>query len=112
MRMMDGRVIHHLPGANDAHSVIVTQQTDIQGCQVLTPDDDLVTQQSDQRRFGQCDDGSIIDILLKWTPEAATESGGDVQIRSLAEACISISNHVYAQSGINTRLRAVGCGVS
>ena len=112
MRLMDGRIIHHLPAANDIHTVIFEERKAIENCQLLTPDAALSDQQPAQRRFRQCDDGGVIDVLMKWTPEAAAESGGDVQIRSLAEACISLSNHVYAQSGITTRLRAVGFGVT
>jgi hypothetical protein len=32
MRMVDGRIIHHLPAANDVHTVIFEEQKDIENC--------------------------------------------------------------------------------
>ena len=112
LRLDDGRIIHRLPGLNGGESVLVSHPGDVAPCRVPAPGPDRRDQPPGQSRMGACDDGSIIDLLVKWTPTAAAETGGYVQIRSLAEACISFTNHVYAQSGISTRLRAVGYGVT
>ncbi|MDG2030436.1 MAG: zinc-dependent metalloprotease family protein, partial [Phycisphaerales bacterium] len=112
MRLDDGRIIHRLPAAGGGETVLVHHPSDVEPCSMIEPGSDLQVEMAGHRRTGDCDDGSVIDVLVKWTPVAAVESGGDVQMRSLAEACIAFSNHVYAQSGIGTRLRGVGFGVT
>ena len=57
-----------------------------------------------------CDDGSRIDVLLRWTPLAQSQAGGEMAIRALAEASIAVSNHVYRMSGVPLELRAVDIG--
>ncbi len=61
---------------------------------------------------GLCDDGSILDVLVKWTPIAQVEAGGPNAIRAIAEASVALSNHVYASSGVSLRMRAVGMGIT
>ena len=57
---------------------------------------------------GTCDDGSRLDVLVKWTPTAETQAGGEAAIRAIAEASVAVSNHVYLSSGIPIVMRAVG----
>jgi hypothetical protein len=59
---------------------------------------------------GTCDDGSRLDVLVKWTPTAATQAGGEIAIRAIAEASIAVSNHVYLSSGVPLVMRGVGFG--
>jgi len=61
---------------------------------------------------GGCDDGTRLDVLVKWTPTAATEAGGTTAVRAIAEASVAASNHVYAMSGVSLRMRAVGYGAT
>ena len=61
---------------------------------------------------GSCDDGSIIDVLLKWTPIAQQEAGSVTAIRAIAEASVALANHVYAMSEVPVRMRAVGMGIT
>jgi hypothetical protein len=59
-----------------------------------------------------CDDGTQIDVLVKWTPGAESGAGGPVAIRAVAEAAVAVSNHVYAACGVAIRMRAVGYSVT
>jgi hypothetical protein len=61
---------------------------------------------------GSCDDGSVIDVLVMWTPRAQSESGSAAAARAIAEASVAITNHVYATSLVNVRMRAVGYGLT
>lgn len=61
---------------------------------------------------GGCDDGDTLDVLLKWTPTAQAQAGGLLAIRAIAEASVALSNHVYALSGVATRMRAVDMSVT
>ena len=59
-----------------------------------------------------CDDGSQVDVLVKWTPSAEAAAGGPTAIRAVAEASVAMSNHVYLASGVNLRMRAVGYSIT
>ena len=59
-----------------------------------------------------CDSGDQIDVLLRFTPAAQAQAGGEVAIRSLAEAAVAVANHAYLMSGVSTRLRVVDLGPS
>lgn len=61
---------------------------------------------------GGCDDGSTLDVLVKWTPNAQSQAGGSLAIRAIAEASVALSNHVYALSGVTTRMRAVDMSIT
>ncbi len=54
------------------------------------------------------DDGSVIDVLMLYTPAARTQSGGTSQIQALAAQIMTESNIIYERSAIGTRLRLVG----
>lgn len=53
------------------------------------------------------DDGSVIDVLVVWTPSARNSSGGTNGILSLINSAIASANNAYANSEIGTRLRLV-----
>ncbi len=81
------------------------------GCRVVPPpSNDGGDDAAIARLGGDCDDGETLDVLVKWTPAARVQVGGDIAIRALAEASVAISNHVYSASGIRVRMRAVGYG--
>jgi hypothetical protein len=59
------------------------------------------------RGTGCADDGSLIDVLVVWTPSARSASGGTNGVQSLINSAIASANNAYANSQINTRLRLV-----
>jgi hypothetical protein len=59
---------------------------------------------------GGCDGSERVDVLIRWTPAAESQAGGEMAIRAIAEASVAISNHVYERSGVPLRMRAVDIG--
>jgi hypothetical protein len=55
----------------------------------------------------QADDGSIIDLLVAYTPSARTAQGGVSSIQALIDLGVSETNQAYANSGVIQRLRLV-----
>lgn len=53
------------------------------------------------------DDGSIIDVMVLYTPAARIRYGGETGILSLIDLAVTETNQIYAASQINTRLRLV-----
>jgi len=53
------------------------------------------------------DDGSQIDVMVVYTPEAKNQTGGKTPVESLIQLAITETNTGYANSNINTRLRLV-----
>jgi len=56
------------------------------------------------------DDGSLIDVMVLYTPAAAAAVGGSSGIAALISNAISTTNTTYANSGITQRLRLVYSG--
>ena len=54
------------------------------------------------------EDGSLIDVLILYTPRARTEAGGVAQIGALAAQAASDTNTAFQRSGVTTRIRLVG----
>jgi len=50
------------------------------------------------------DTGSVIDVLVVYTPAARVAEGGAAAIRNLATLAVAQTNETYANSGITTRL--------
>ena len=59
----------------------------------------------------QEDDGSVIDVMIVYTPAAQNAAGGQNAIQSLAQSAISSTNNIYANSQIDTRLELVYLGL-
>ncbi len=53
------------------------------------------------------DDGSVIDVMVVYTPSARSAAGGTNAIRALANSAIASANSAYQNSNITTRLRLV-----
>ena len=53
------------------------------------------------------DDGTVIDVLVVYTPAARTSAGGVTGINNLIDLAVSETNVSYANSGIRQRLRLV-----
>lgn len=67
--------------------------------------------QSNQPRMiatgSQCDDGSVIDVMVVYTTDARVAAGGQTQIESLIDLAIADANAAFASSLINTSLNLV-----
>ena len=57
---------------------------------------------------GGTDDGSVVDILVVWTPEAEEEWGGGAAVRSRIELLIAYTNDAFERSGAFVSLNLVG----
>lgn len=53
------------------------------------------------------DDGSIIDVLVLYTPQAASDAGGTAAMEAKIQNAIDVSNASYTNSNVNQRLRLV-----
>ena len=54
------------------------------------------------------DDGSVVDILVVWTPAAEARVGGESSIKAKIDLSIAFTNDTFRRSGIFTSLRLVG----
>ena len=61
-------------------------------------------------RSTQPDSGSLIDVMVLYTPAAAAAAGGASGITALINSAISTTNTTYANSGIVQRLRVAYSG--
>jgi len=57
--------------------------------------------------FAPADSGSIIDVLVVYTPAARSAAGGEQEINILIDLAVSESNEGYSNSNIHQRLRLV-----
>ncbi|MBI1744256.1 hypothetical protein HYR54_14475 [Candidatus Acetothermia bacterium] len=53
------------------------------------------------------DDGSIIDVMVVYTPAARSAAGGTSAIQAAIDLMVSTTNQAYTNSGITTRLNLV-----
>jgi hypothetical protein len=53
------------------------------------------------------DDGSLIDLLVMYTPSAKTEAGGATAINNLILTSVAETNMAFGRSGVNHRVRLV-----
>lgn len=105
----DGSVIQAIPlGGGDVR--ILRRPGGFPGCFGAIAPESIVP--GEGSLAGACDDGSTLDVLVKWTPNAESAAGGAAAIRAIAEASVALSNHVYAMSGVAMRMRAVGFGIT
>ena len=56
------------------------------------------------------DTGSVIDVMVVYTPSARAEAGGTAGIASAVNLAVANSNTAYANSGVTQRLRLVYSG--
>src|SRR5687767_8679909 len=62
----------------------------------------------DLRADAVADDGTVIDVLLLYTPAARAAAGGVAQVQAIASRIIVETNTVFGNSLINPRVRLVG----
>jgi formylglycine-generating enzyme required for sulfatase activity len=110
----DGSVLQSLPLGNGSRRVHARSQLPSCGGAVLPEGADAkVGGGHDEGSVASnCDDGTVLDVLMKWTPRAEEEAGGPVAIRAVAEAAIAMSNHTYLASGVPTYIRGLGFSVT
>lgn len=107
----DGSAIQSIPLGDGAFR-IVESDGPLQGCGGIVEPPIDAKRAAAGAAFGGCDDGSEVDVLVKWTPNAQAAAGGATAIRAIAEASVAMSNHVYLTSGVGLRMRAVGYGIT
>ena len=61
-----------------------------------------------RERQGGAEDGSRIDILVRYDPDARAELGGHAKIKALIDLAVAGTNQAYAKSGVVQRLHLVG----
>ena len=54
------------------------------------------------------DDGSVVDVLVVWTPAAEAKYGGETQVMSKIDGSIAFTNDAFDRSGALVSLRLVG----
>ena len=54
------------------------------------------------------DDGSVVDILVVWTPAEEARVGGESSIKARIDLAIAFTNDAFRRSGIFTSLKLVG----
>ena len=54
------------------------------------------------------DNGSIVDVLVLWTPKARELAGGEAQMRTRIDLAVVWANDAYERSGTEVRLNLVG----
>ena len=63
---------------------------------------------SDETAQGGADDGSVVDILVVWTPKAEEAAGGESQVKSQIDLAIAFTNDAFERSGAFVSLNLVG----
>ena len=54
------------------------------------------------------DGGSVVDVLVLWTPKAQENAGGEAQARAGIDLAVAWANDAYERSGAEVRLNLVG----
>ncbi len=57
---------------------------------------------------GGADDGSVVDVLVVWTPAAEEAAGGEAQVLSRIDMTIAYTNDAFERSGAFVQLNLVG----
>jgi peptidyl-Asp metalloendopeptidase len=89
----------------------VVEQLDLsafpEGAEPLEVEEIAVRRPRRPGRGTKADDGSVIDLLVVYTPAARSASGGRRGIENLISLGVTETNTAFANSGIQTRLRLV-----
>ena len=54
------------------------------------------------------DDGSVVDVLVVWTPAREEDAGGEVSMLSLIDRDVAFANDAFERSGVFVSLNLVG----
>ena len=63
---------------------------------------------ADGAAAGGADDGSVVDVLVVWTPAAEEAAGGEAQVLSWIDLSIAYTNDAFERSGAFVQLNLVG----
>jgi formylglycine-generating enzyme required for sulfatase activity len=109
---VDGSVLQSLPIGEGLRRVHAT--ANLRGCggAMASKGADAGAGGHEGSIASNCDNGTVLDVLVKWTPLAQSEAGGPVAIRAVAEAAVAMSNHTYIASGVNVYMRGLGFSVT
>jgi len=77
------------------------------GSESLTPPAEKKTDITKSAATAQADDGSMIDVMVVYTPAARAAAGGTAGITSLIDLAVAETNTIYQNSGITQRVRVV-----
>jgi hypothetical protein len=70
----------------------------------------LLTVEPQSLSAGQADDGSTIDVMIMYSPQARIAEGGTAKMLQLIDLAVSETNQAYINSGIAQRIRLVYTG--
>lgn len=113
--MDDGRIFEIRPDADGVTVAMQLESTAFDSC-AMGPEhavrDDgrrpIGANYLDGARGGACsDDGSVLDVLIVYTPAARNAMGGTNGITSLANSAVAAANNAYNNSDIPTRINLV-----
>ena len=89
----------------------VVEQLDLsafpEGAEPLEVEETAVRRPRRPGRGTKADDGSVIDLLVVYTPAARSAAGGRQKIENLIALGVTETNTAFTNSGIQTRLRLV-----
>ena len=63
---------------------------------------------ADETAHGGVDDGSVVDILVVWTPARESGVGGEENIKSQIDSAVAYTNDAFERSGAHVSLNLVG----
>ena len=94
-----------VPLGDGAHVVReVNESANIQCGTAMTAESPATVETSDDG----ADDGSVVDILVVWTPAAEARAGGENSMKARVDLAIAFTNDAFRRSGIFTALKLVG----
>ena len=99
---------HLRSGPDDLHTLDELNLKDALDClvgQILLPRPGDINQ--DTTAGEDCDDGSVIDVLFVYTPEARIEAGGVAAMEVQIDLAIAFNNVLYDNSLVNPQMHVV-----
>lgn len=110
--LADGRVFKLRPVSEDAarHVAVELDSMGFESCATCEEEHGsrthvLPDQNAAAVARGCEDDGTVIDVLVVYTPAARNAAGGTASIQALAVSAIEATNQAYLNSGVQTSVR-------
>ena len=110
--LADGRVFKLRPVSEDAarHVAVELDSMGFESCATCEEEHGsrthvLPDQNAAAVARGCEDDGTVIDVLVVYTPAARNAAGGTASIQALAVSAIEATNQAYINSGVQTSVR-------
>jgi hypothetical protein len=91
------------------HALVEMDETQLGDCiePLSEPIAASMTTAAQSNAVAAADDGSMIDLLVVYTPKVKSEAGGSSGIASLIDTAIAETNTAYQKSGVTQRVRLV-----